>query len=127
MLNGKSQIMEHSFRSMQSVTESNTTRTESDSLGSLEVPSNAYFGVQSKRAQTNFQLSGHRIHNQLIRTMGLVKHACTEANIRTGSLSKEIGEAIKKACIEFISGEYDDQIIVEIGRASCRERVCVGV
>ncbi|SKC76789.1 aspartate ammonia-lyase [Maledivibacter halophilus] len=89
------------------------TRLESDSLGSLEIEENAYYGIQSRRAKENFPLSGQRIHRKLIRGMGFVKYACIEANLRTGSISKEIGEAIKKACKEFISGQYDDQIIVE--------------
>ena len=101
------------LQSIYPVTEFHSTRTESDSLGSLEVPKNAYYGIQSKRAQENFPLSGHKVHNQLIQAMGLVKYACIEANLRTGSLSKEIGEAIKKACTEFITGQYDDQIVVE--------------
>lgn len=109
----KDQILKLKFQSIHPAAEPHITRTESDSLGSLEVPANAYYGIQSKRAQENFPLCGYRIHNQLIRAMGLVKYACTEANIRTGSLSIEIGEAIKAACTEFISGQYDDQIIVE--------------
>lgn len=89
------------------------TRTETDSLGSMAIPANAYYGIQSQRARENFPLSGHRIHPQLVRAIGLVKLACTEANLITGSLSEEVGEAIRLACKEFLAGQYDDQIIVE--------------
>lgn len=101
------------FKPVDAVTNLHLTRTETDSLGSMEIPANAYYGIQARRAQENFPLSGHKIHTQLIHAMGLVKYACIEANIRTGYLSKEIGDALKTACTEFISGQYDDQIIVE--------------
>ncbi len=89
------------------------TRTETDSLGSMEIPMHAYYGIQSQRASENFPLTGDRVHPQLIRAVGLVKLACLRANILTGCLPKEIGEALLHACHEFLTGRYDDQIIVE--------------
>ena len=91
----------------------NDIRIEKDFLGSMEIPMNAYYGIQSKRAKENFPLSGHKIHTQLIRAMGLVKYACIEANISTGSMPNEIGSALKIACNEFIEGKYDKEILVE--------------
>ena len=101
------------FRSITILERLRTTRTETDSLGSMELPLNAYYGIQSQRARENFPLSGQKVHCQLIRAVGLVKLACTEANLTTRSLPQEIGEAIKLACTEFLDGQYDDQIIVE--------------
>ena len=101
------------FRSITILERLRTARTETDSLGSMELPLNAYYGIQSQRARENFPLSGQKVHIQLIRAVGLVKLACTEANLTTRSLPQEIGEAIKLACTEFLSGQYDDQIIVE--------------
>lgn len=89
------------------------TRTESDSLGSMQLPLQAYYGIQSQRARENFPLAGSRVHSQLVHAVGLVKLACIEANILTGCLPQEIGEAIRLACVEFLTGQYDDQIIVE--------------
>lgn len=101
------------IKSLRTVPQFNKTRVESDSLGSLEIPANAYYGIQSKRAKQNFSLSGLRIHKQLVRAMGLVKYACIEANLRTEVMPQQIGQAIKIACTEFIDGQFDDQIIVE--------------
>ncbi len=91
----------------------NETRVEKDCLGTMEIPVNAYYGIQSKRAQENFPLSGHKTHAKLIWAMGLVKYACTEANIQTGTMPLDIGNAIKIACQEFTNGLYDDEILVE--------------
>lgn len=88
-------------------------RIEMDSLGAKEVPAAAYYGVQSIRAQENFPLTGSRVHPQLIKAMGMVKLACTEANQATDSLEPRIAEAIKQACIEFIAGQYQQDMIVE--------------
>lgn len=101
------------FRSITIFDSSRTKRTETDSLGSMELPLHAYYGIQSQRARENFPLAGHIVHNQLIHAIGLVKLACIEANVMTGCLPQEIGEAIKLACKEFLEGQYDDQIIVE--------------
>ncbi len=88
-------------------------RIERDSLGTMEIPKEAYYGIQSKRCRENFPLKGQQIHKQLIRTMGLVKYACIRANITTGSFSEDLGEVLTKACRDFILGKFDDHIIVE--------------
>lgn len=88
-------------------------RMEKDCLGTMEIPVHAYYGIQSRRAQENFPLSGQKTHSKLIWAMGLVKYACTEANIRTGSMPLDIGNAIKIACQEFTNGLYDDEVLVE--------------
>lgn len=89
------------------------TRIEMDSMGAMKVPAAAYYGVQSVRAQENFPFMGNRVHPQLIRAMGMVKLACAEANQATNSLEPRIAEAIKQACIEFIAGQFQQDMIVE--------------
>ncbi|SFH47979.1 aspartate ammonia-lyase [Tindallia magadiensis] len=104
------------INTLQDVSERNINpevRLESDSLGSMEIPSNAYYGIQSKRAQENFPLPVAKVHPELIRSMGKVKYACVCANLQTNTMPEQIGSAIKKACIELINGEFDEQIIVE--------------
>lgn len=101
------------FRAINTFDSTRTTRIETDSLGSMELPQQAYYGIQSQRARENFPLAGHKVHNQLIHAVGLVKLSCIEANVMTGCLSQEIGEAIGLACKEFLAGQYEDQIIVE--------------
>lgn len=92
---------------------SSIMRIEKDCLGRMEIPQNAYYGIQSSRAKENFPLSGHKIHKKLIWGMGLVKYACIEANLKTKSMPYEIGNALKIACNEFIDGKFDNEIIVE--------------
>jgi len=73
------------------------TRIEKDSLGSLEVPADAYYGVQTLRAIENFPITGYRIHPALIRAMAIVKKAAALANRDTGHLDAKIADAISAA------------------------------
>ena len=79
------------------------TRTEHDLLGSLEVPAEAYYGIHTLRAAANFDLSGLRLHPELIRALAEVKKACAIANARTGYLEQPIADAISAACDEIAS------------------------
>jgi len=90
-----------------------TTRTEHDLLGSLEVPAEAYYGIHTLRAAVNFDLSGLRLHPELIRALAEVKKACAIANARTGYLEQRIADAICAACDEIISGRLHDQFITD--------------
>lgn len=89
------------------------TRLEQDLLGSLEVPANAYYGIHTIRASQNFNISGLRIHPELICSLAVVKKACAIANMRTGYLEESIGNAITVACDEIAMGELHDQFITD--------------
>lgn len=89
------------------------TRTEHDLLGALEVPADAYYGIHTLRARMNFDLSGLRIHPELIRALAEVKKACAIANARTGYLEQPIADAISAACDEIISGKLHDEFITD--------------
>ena len=85
-------------------------RREKDSLGEVEVKKELYYGIHTKRALDNFQLSNFKCVNiEIIRAMSIVKLAATEANFKAGKLSEEKAEAIRYACGEVFSGRYDDQ------------------
>lgn len=88
-------------------------RLESDFLGSKEVPSHAYFGIQTLRAAENFPITGYRIHPELIKATAMVKKAAALANIEVGLLEAQIGNAIVKAAEEVIEGQFHDQFIVD--------------
>lgn len=88
-------------------------RREHDSLGELEVPNEAYYGIQSLRAQDNFPITGYRIHSEFISALAMVKKASTEANLQVGLLSEKIATAILQACDELIVGGLHEQIIVD--------------
>ena len=89
------------------------TRTEHDLLGSLEVPSDAYYGIHSLRARHNFELSGLLLHPELISALAEVKKACAIANARTGYLDQPIADAISAACDEIAAGALHDQFITD--------------
>ena len=78
------------------------TRTEKDPLGPLEVPADAYFGVQTQRAIHNFPISGRRPDIALVRAAVQVKKAAARANGQTGRLSDDIADAIIQAADEIL-------------------------
>ncbi|MGE6540304.1 aspartate ammonia-lyase [Bacillus luti] len=88
-------------------------RIEKDFLGEKEVPSVAYYGVQTLRAVENFPITGYRIHPSLITAMAIVKKAAALANMDTGYLSKDIGHEIAEAAQEIVDGKFHDQFIVD--------------
>ncbi|AXK16796.1 MULTISPECIES: aspartate ammonia-lyase [Bacillus] len=88
-------------------------RIEKDFLGEKEVPSVAYYGVQTLRAVENFPITGYRIHPSLITAMAIVKKAAAHANMDTGYLAKDIGQEIAEAAQEIVDGKFHDQFIVD--------------
>ena len=94
-------------------TEPHATRLERDSIGELEIPADAYWGIHTLRAVRNFPFSGYRLHPAFIRAFALVKQACAETNVELKYLSKERGEAIAKACREMSLGLLDAEIVVD--------------
>jgi fumarate hydratase class II len=89
-------------------------RIERDSMGEVEVPSNALYGAQTQRAVDNFPVSGITMPRGFIRALGLVKAACAAANVSLGTLSVDIGEAIKAASLDVAEGRYDAQFPVDV-------------
>ncbi len=74
------------------------TRTESDSMGELEVPSDALYGAQTQRAINNFPVSGERMPLTFIRTLVTIKKAAALANKKLDRLDADIADAIEQAC-----------------------------
>lgn len=88
-------------------------RRERDSIGEKQVPSEAYYGVQSLRGHENFRISGQTINKQLIKNLSVVKKACAITNCSVGELKEEYKEAIVKACEEVYSGKFDNEFIID--------------
>lgn len=88
-------------------------RTESDSIGSREIPIDAYYGVQSMRAAENFPISGTRLHPEMIRNLARLKKACAITNEEAGMLDPTLANAIKQACDRIIIGQYHDAFIID--------------
>ena len=91
-------------------------RIESDLLGELQVPADAYYGVQTQRALNNYKISTTRMcdYPEYIIAMAYVKMAAAAANTELGVLPKEIGEAIMAACREIVDGKFHDQFPVDM-------------
>lgn len=89
------------------------TRLEADSIGTMEVPADAYYGVQSLRAKMNFHITGKTMHPTLINSLAWIKKAAANANYRAGFLEEDIAKAINKACDEIINGAWHDEFIVD--------------
>jgi fumarate hydratase class II len=90
------------------------TRTEKDSLGPLEVPADAYYGVQTQRAVTNFPISGWPMPPRFIHAMGRIKRAAAQTNLELGLIEKKIADAIVAAATEVVEGKLDDQFPVDV-------------
>ena len=91
-------------------------RRESDSLGTVEVPADAYWGVHTFRARENFPVSGTPIgrHGALVRSLAVVKQAAARANRDLGLLTAEQAEAIETACERIRGGELHDEFCVDV-------------
>ncbi len=79
-------------------------RTETDSIGSIDVPANRYWGAQTQRSLENFKIGGETMPAPLIRALGIQKKAAALTNMELGGLDKTPGEAIVKAADEVIDG-----------------------
>ena len=84
------------------------TRTETDSFGPLEVPSNKYWGAQTQRSIINFPIGWEKQPVAIVRALGVIKKACAEANMTLGALDERRGVAITQAASEVIEGKLDD-------------------
>ncbi|MPY87850.1 MAG: aspartate ammonia-lyase [Luteitalea sp.] len=93
------------------------TRTERDPLGEKNVPAEAYYGIQTQRAIENFPISGLRASATFVVATILVKRAAAEANVATGQLDREVGEAIMRAADEILDGQLRDQFVVDVYQA----------
>ena len=85
-----------------------STRTETDSIGSVEVPSDRYYGAQTQRSLDNFKIGGERFQREFIRAYGIIKKAAASVNHRFGNLDERILNAIHDASNEVISGSLDE-------------------
>src|SRR5216117_555836 len=92
-------------------------RTERDPLGELNVPADAYYGVQTARAVENFPISGLRAHPDLVTATILIKKTACEANAALGRLDPALAHAIVTAADEILSGRLRDQFVVDVYQA----------
>ena len=89
-------------------------RIETDSMGEVRVPAEAYWGAQTQRAVNNFRISGLRMPREFIRALGLIKWAAARANLDLGLLDERRANAIVQAADEVIEGRWDDHFPVDV-------------
>jgi len=91
-------------------------RIESDLLGELQVPANAYYGVQTQRAINNFNISGQRLFSypEFIKALAYIKKGAAKTNYELGLLQDNLYQNIIKACDEVISGKYNPEFPIDM-------------
>src|SRR6202167_3993942 len=90
------------------------TRTESDSMGPIEVPANVYWGAQTQRSLLHFNIGRDTMPPELIRAFGILKKACALVNQDLGKLPPDKAKLIAQAADEVISGKLNDQFPLRI-------------
>ena len=89
-------------------------RKEKDSLGTIEVPADAYFGASTQRAVNNFPVSNLRFHSSFIYSLALIKKCAAMANHELGLLDKMVSEPIFTSAEEIMEGKLNDQFVVDV-------------
>jgi aspartate ammonia-lyase len=98
------------------MTETRESRPEADSLGSVQIPANAYWGVHTARALQNFPIS-HRpisIYPDLVHALAIVKQAAARANRDINVLDPQKAQWIDAACQRIRAGEFHNQFVVDV-------------
>ena len=83
-------------------------------MGDMDVPVDAYYGAQTRRAELNFEISPLRAPRALIRAMGLIKKAAAQVNMDLRLLNPDLGSPIVQAAQAVADGKHDDQFVVDI-------------
>lgn len=91
-------------------------RIESDLLGELEVPAAAYYGVQTQRAIANFKISNQKLSDypEFVKALAKVKWAAAKTNFELNILPENIYDAVHKACLEIIDGQWLDEFPIDM-------------
>ncbi len=90
------------------------TRTESDSMGQIEVPAHVYWGAQTQRSLLHFDIGRDIMPPELIRAFGILKKACALVNQDLGKLPADKAKVIVQAADEVIAGKLDEQFPLRI-------------
>jgi fumarate hydratase class II len=85
------------------------SRIETDSLGEVQVPDDAYWGAQTQRSLVNFAIGDQRMPLAVLHALALIKKAAARVNDRNGDLPADIARLIEQAADEVLAGEHDDR------------------
>src|SRR2546429_2118185 len=97
-----------------SMSNTEETRSERDSMGEMQVPVDAYYGASTQRAVLNFPISDLRFPRQFIRALGQIKQAAAQVDETIGNIDPKIAGAIIRAAQEVIDGKLDNHFILDI-------------
>ncbi len=89
-------------------------RTEKDSMGEFQVPTEAKYGASTARAVDNFPISNLRFSRSFIKALGEIKKACAEVNFKNKLLEKKVADSIINASQQVVNGEHDTDFVVDI-------------
>src|SRR5215470_2177070 len=90
------------------------TRTETDSMGEIEVHSDRYWGAQTQRSLHHFNIGNDRMPREMIRALGILKKAAALVNEELGKLSHDKAQLIVQASDEVIEGRLDDHFPLRV-------------
>lgn len=90
------------------------SRIEKDTMGEMEVPTEAYWGASTQRAVLNFPVSNLRYPPDFIHILGQIKRAAARANARLGLLDSKTADAIVSAATEVVDGKWDDHFVIDL-------------
>ena len=85
-----------------------------DSLGTVKIPADAYYGPFTGRAIKQYHVTGQKPHPFLVRSFVMIKRSAAIANMRAKVLDRKRGNAIVKACDKILAGKYQDQFVVDM-------------
>ncbi|MDP8225462.1 MAG: aspartate ammonia-lyase [Candidatus Lernaella stagnicola] len=94
-----------------------SVRVEKDSLGTLEIPADAYYGVNVGRALINFPISRRKIHPRIVEAYCRIKKAAAKVNREAGRLRAKDAKAIRSAADEVLAGMFRDQFVIDVFQA----------
>ena len=89
-------------------------RLDKDSLGSVKIPADAYYGPFTGRAIKQYNVTGNPSHRNLIKSFVMIKRSAAVANMKTKVINRKQGTAIVKACDKILTGKYVDQFVVDM-------------
>ena len=89
-------------------------RSDKDSLGTVKIPSDVYYGPFTGRAIKQYQVTGQKPHPYLIKSFVMIKRSATIANMKTKTLDRQQTSTIIKACDKILAGKYQDQFVVDM-------------
>ncbi|MBX9709620.1 MAG: class II fumarate hydratase [Xanthobacteraceae bacterium] len=90
------------------MTDSKTTRTETDTFGPIEVAADRYWGAQTERSRNNFKIGDEHMPLPIVRALAIVKLAAARTNLELGLLDKKLADAIIAAASDIVDGKLDD-------------------